>query len=97
MCVKKMIDHHIKRAGLPLQAKVVYLNVWPFREDLKCLLHNICLLLDLLYQKRNHLIMTIVDRSIFKKYLRLKTSGKNKILFLTSYYNDEIVKKCLNG
>ena len=41
------------------------LDVWHSRKNFKCLLQNIYLLLDLLYRKRNPLITTVVDGSIF--------------------------------
>ena len=57
--VKEMTGCHIKRVGFLLQAKVgLSLYILPSRKILKCLLHNIYLLLDLLYQKHNPLTTT---------------------------------------
>ena len=75
-----------KRVGLSL-------DIWPSWKALKCLLQNICLLLDWLYRKRNPLITTVVDSSIFKKNntYNLREKGLRKILFLPRYSNDEII------
>ena len=57
--VKEMTGCHIKRVGFLLQAKVgLSLYILPSRKILKCLLHNIYLLLDLLYHKHNPLTTT---------------------------------------
>ena len=43
-------------------------NIWPSKVVLKCLLQNICLLLDLLYHKCKSFITIAVDGTIsFKK------------------------------
>ena len=54
-----MTGYHIKRVGFLLQAKVgLSLYILSSRKILKCLLHNIYLLLDLLYHKHNPLTTT---------------------------------------
>ena len=59
-----MTGHHIKKVGFLLQAKE-YLDIWPSRKAFKRLLHNIYLMLDLLYHKHNPLITAVVDGGIF--------------------------------
>ena len=46
------------------------------KKSLKGLLQNIYLMLELLYQKRNPLIMNVVDSIIFLKYLRIQLETK---------------------
>ena len=51
-------------------------------------------MLDLLYHKRNPLIITVVNGIIFFKYIydyNLKEKRYKKILFLLRYYNDETI------
>ena len=57
---KSMFSITNKGAGLSL-------DIWPSRKALKRLLQIICLMLDLFYRKCNHLFMTVVADSIFKK------------------------------
>ena len=52
------------------KSKFIFRNL-ALKKHVKGLLQNIYLLLELLYHKRNVLITTVVDGSIFKEYLQL--------------------------
>ena len=89
-----MTGCRIKRVGILFRGKQqVYLQTFDPRENLQKTLQNICLLLDVLYQKRKTLIWLLQIVAFFKKNLRhnLREKRSRKIWFLPRYFNDEII------
>ena len=60
-------SHQKSRFFITSKQLGLFLDIWHSRKALKSLLWIIYLMLDLLYHKHNHLITTVVGRSIFFK------------------------------
>ena len=70
------LPHQKSRFFITSKGVGLYLDIWSSKA-LNCLLQNIYLMLDLLYYKRNPLVTTAVDGSIFLKNIHNNLRDKH--------------------